>query len=64
MCFEHSVSIASGEHPPPLYLCEACAEEVEKEHGSANLVDVLLPMKEISVKCEDPVSDTKKKVFI
>ncbi|XP_035227755.1 protein unc-79 homolog isoform X3 [Stegodyphus dumicola] len=54
MCFEHSVAITSGEHPPPLYMCEACAEEVEQVHGSENLIDVLLPMDKVSVTCEDP----------
>nr|XP_042898256.1 protein unc-79 homolog isoform X2 [Parasteatoda tepidariorum] len=54
MCFEHSVAIASGEHPPPLYLCEECAKEVESLHGSENLVDILLPMDKVSVTCEDP----------
>ncbi|KAF8766719.1 Protein unc-79 like protein [Argiope bruennichi] len=54
MCFEHSVAIASGEHPPPLYMCEECAAEVEREHGSENLVDVLLPMDKVSATCEVP----------
>ncbi|GFT07465.1 protein unc-79 homolog [Nephila pilipes] len=54
MCFEHSVAIASGEHPPPLYMCEECAKEVERIHGSENLVDVLLPMDKVSATCEVP----------
>ncbi|CAL1284324.1 unnamed protein product [Larinioides sclopetarius] len=54
MCFEHSVAIASGEHPPPLYMCEECAAEVERDHGSENLVDVLLPMDKVSATCEVP----------
>ncbi|XP_054711004.1 protein unc-79 homolog [Uloborus diversus] len=54
MCFEHSVIITSGEHPPPLYMCEACAEAVELEHGPENLVEVLLPMDKVSATCEYP----------
>ncbi|GFV14035.1 protein unc-79 homolog [Trichonephila clavipes] len=50
----HTVAIASGEHPPPLYLCEECAKEVEQLHGSENLVDVLLPMDKVSATCEVP----------
>lgn len=56
MCFDHSVAIASGEHPPPLYMCEECAIQVEQEHGSEHLVDVVLPMEKVSPNCEDPVS--------
>ncbi|KAG8194067.1 hypothetical protein JTE90_003015 [Oedothorax gibbosus] len=50
MCFDHSVAL--GDHPPPLYLCEGCAEEVggEGEH----LVDVVLPMEKVAPNCEHP----------
>ncbi|XP_074854853.1 protein unc-79 homolog isoform X3 [Carettochelys insculpta] len=51
MCIEPSLSVALGDKPPPLYLCEECSQRIAGEH-SEWLVDVLLPQAEISAICQ------------
>ncbi|XP_070377842.1 protein unc-79 homolog isoform X1 [Dermacentor albipictus] len=53
MCLDHSIAIASGERPPPLFVCQGCADQIRREHGPNHLMDVLLPMQEISLHCEN-----------
>ncbi|KAM5274598.1 protein unc-79 homolog isoform 4-T4 [Ctenodactylus gundi] len=51
MCIEPSLSVALGDKPPPLYLCEECSERIAGDH-SEWLIDVLLPQAEISAICQ------------
>uniref|UniRef100_A0A8C3H9U7 Unc-79 homolog, NALCN channel complex subunit n=1 Tax=Chrysemys picta bellii TaxID=8478 RepID=A0A8C3H9U7_CHRPI len=51
MCIEPSLSVALGDKPPPLYLCEECSQRIAGDH-SEWLVDVLLPQAEISAICQ------------
>ncbi|XP_034274265.1 protein unc-79 homolog isoform X1 [Pantherophis guttatus] len=51
MCVDPSLSVALGDKPPPLYLCEECSQRIAGDH-SEWLVDVLLPQAEISAICQ------------
>uniref|UniRef100_G3T0V8 Unc-79 homolog, NALCN channel complex subunit n=1 Tax=Loxodonta africana TaxID=9785 RepID=G3T0V8_LOXAF len=51
MCIDPSLSVALGDKPPPLYLCEECSQRIAGDH-SEWLVDVLLPQAEISAICQ------------
>ncbi|XP_066132234.1 protein unc-79 homolog isoform X4 [Saccopteryx bilineata] len=51
MCIEPSLSVALGDKPPPLYLCEECSQRIAGDH-SEWLIDVLLPQAEISAICQ------------
>uniref|UniRef100_A0A8C5MYU6 Unc-79 homolog, NALCN channel complex subunit n=1 Tax=Leptobrachium leishanense TaxID=445787 RepID=A0A8C5MYU6_9ANUR len=42
MCIDASLSVALGDKPPPLYLCEECSQRIAGDH-SEWLIDVLLP---------------------
>uniref|UniRef100_F6YC62 Unc-79 homolog, NALCN channel complex subunit n=1 Tax=Xenopus tropicalis TaxID=8364 RepID=F6YC62_XENTR len=42
MCIDASLSVALGDKPPPLYLCEECSQRIAGDHGEW-LIDVLLP---------------------
>uniref|UniRef100_A0A8C0JCB5 Unc-79 homolog, NALCN channel complex subunit n=1 Tax=Chelonoidis abingdonii TaxID=106734 RepID=A0A8C0JCB5_CHEAB len=54
MCIEPSLSVALGDKPPPLYLCEECSQRIAGDH-SEWLVDVLLPQGKIYFKDESQV---------
>ncbi|XP_063295114.1 protein unc-79 homolog isoform X4 [Pelobates fuscus] len=51
MCIDASLSVALGDKPPPLYLCEECSQRIAGDH-SEWLIDVLLPQAEISAICQ------------
>ncbi|XP_043553117.1 protein unc-79 homolog isoform X4 [Chiloscyllium plagiosum] len=51
MCIDPSISVALGEKPPPLYLCEECSQKIAGIQ-SEWLIDVLLPQAEISAICQ------------
>ncbi|XP_078089332.1 protein unc-79 homolog [Mustelus asterias] len=51
MCIDPSISVALGEKPPPLYLCEECSQKIAGIQGEW-LIDVLLPQAEISAICQ------------
>ncbi|XP_029453714.1 protein unc-79 homolog [Rhinatrema bivittatum] len=51
MCIDASLSVALGDKPPPLYLCEECSQRITGDH-SEWLIDVLLPQAEISAICQ------------
>ncbi|XP_017060787.1 protein unc-79 homolog isoform X3 [Drosophila ficusphila] len=54
VCYDHSVSIAyAPDCPPPLYLCIECANEIHREHGSLEFGDILHPMQQVSMVCEN-----------
>ncbi|XP_051868511.1 protein unc-79 homolog isoform X1 [Pristis pectinata] len=51
MCIDPSISVAVGEKPPPLYLCEECSQRIAGVQAEW-LIDVLLPQAEISAICQ------------
>ncbi|GAB6020639.1 hypothetical protein CHUAL_003310 [Chamberlinius hualienensis] len=53
MCLDPAIAIGTGDHPPPLYVCQGCSEEITLESENAHLADVLLPMQQISLTCEN-----------
>uniref|UniRef100_A0A668W573 Unc-79 homolog, NALCN channel complex subunit n=1 Tax=Oreochromis aureus TaxID=47969 RepID=A0A668W573_OREAU len=50
MCIDPTLSVALGDKPPPLYICEECSQRIAGDHAEW-LVDVLLPQ-EISAICQ------------
>ncbi|MED6241243.1 Protein unc-79, partial [Ataeniobius toweri] len=42
MCIDPTLSVALGDKPPPLYLCQECSQRIAGDHPEW-LVDVLLP---------------------
>ncbi|XP_076339617.1 UNC-79 domain-containing protein isoform X3 [Tachypleus tridentatus] len=53
LCMDHSLSIGTGEHPPPLYVCQGCADQIHRENSTENLVNVLLPLQQVALLCEN-----------
>ncbi|XP_020814135.1 protein unc-79 homolog isoform X3 [Drosophila serrata] len=54
VCYDHSISITyAPDCPPPLYLCIECANEIHREHGSLEFGDILHPMQQVSMVCEN-----------
>ncbi|KAK0143337.1 Protein unc-79 [Merluccius polli] len=51
MCIDPTLSVALGDKPPPLYICEECSQRIAGDHPEW-LVDVLLPQAEISAICQ------------
>uniref|UniRef100_A0A665WPN8 Unc-79 homolog, NALCN channel complex subunit n=1 Tax=Echeneis naucrates TaxID=173247 RepID=A0A665WPN8_ECHNA len=47
MCIDPTLSVALGDKPPPLYICEECSQRIAGDHAEW-LVDVLLPQGECS----------------
>uniref|UniRef100_A0A3Q3KT98 Unc-79 homolog, NALCN channel complex subunit n=1 Tax=Mastacembelus armatus TaxID=205130 RepID=A0A3Q3KT98_9TELE len=47
MCIDPTLSVALGDKPPPLYICEECSQRIAGDHAEW-LVDVLLPQGEHS----------------
>lgn len=56
MCYDHCISITfAGDSPPPLYLCIECANEIHREHPNQIFCDILHPMQQVSMICENKV---------
>lgn len=54
VCFDHSISITyAPDCPPPLYLCIECANEIHREHANLEFGDILHPMQQVSMVCEN-----------
>ncbi|XP_055384456.1 protein unc-79 homolog isoform X2 [Condylostylus longicornis] len=54
VCFDHGISIAyAPDCPPPLYLCIECANEIHREHPNLTFGDMLHPMQQVSMVCEN-----------
>lgn len=54
VCFDHCISITfASDTPPPLYLCIECANEIHREHPNQMFYDILHPMQQVSVSCEN-----------
>lgn len=57
VCYDHRTSITfATESPPPLYLCIECANEIHREHPNQMFYDILHPMQQVSMICENKVS--------
>ncbi|RWS30132.1 protein unc-79-like protein [Leptotrombidium deliense] len=53
MCIDHTLAIGSGDRAPPLLICIECADQIYKGRSRETLVDILLPVDEISYTCEN-----------
>ncbi|KYN09887.1 Protein unc-79 like protein [Trachymyrmex cornetzi] len=54
VCYNHDISITYAvESPPPLYLCIECANEIHREHPNQMFYDILHPMQQVSMVCEN-----------
>ncbi|KAJ8399183.1 hypothetical protein AAFF_G00415620 [Aldrovandia affinis] len=51
MCIDPTLSVALGDKPPPLYICEECSQRIAGDRTEW-LLDVLLPQAEISAICQ------------
>lgn len=57
VCYDHCISVTfASDSPPPLYLCIECANEIHREHPNQRFFDILHPMQQISMVCENKVS--------
>lgn len=69
VCYDHCIAIAfATDIPPPLYLCIECANEIHREHHNQLFFDVLHPMQQVSMVCENKVRkfhryESEKKLF-
>jgi len=54
MCLDPTIAVECGDRPPPLYVCEDCAEELRMEHAQY-LVDILQPLQHVPLVCENKV---------
>ncbi|XP_060537394.1 protein unc-79 homolog isoform X2 [Cylas formicarius] len=54
VCYDHCIAITfSTDIPPPLYLCIECANEIHREHPNQRFFDILHPMQQVSMVCEN-----------
>lgn len=54
VCYDHNVSILhSSESPPPLYCCIECANAIHREHPTITFKDMIHPMQQVSMICEN-----------
>ncbi|XP_045481676.1 protein unc-79 homolog isoform X1 [Harmonia axyridis] len=54
VCFDHCIAITfASDTPPPLYLCIECANEIHREHPNQMFFDILHPMQQVSMVCEN-----------
>lgn len=59
VCYDHCISITfATDSPPPLYLCIECANEIHRENPDQMFYDILHPMQQCSVTCENKVHVT------
>ncbi|XP_050313784.1 protein unc-79 homolog isoform X3 [Anthonomus grandis grandis] len=65
VCYDHCIAIAySTDIPPPLYLCIECANEIHREHPNQRFFDILHPMQQVSMVCENKNCRSSDKVAI
>uniref|UniRef100_A0A182PPV4 Uncharacterized protein n=1 Tax=Anopheles epiroticus TaxID=199890 RepID=A0A182PPV4_9DIPT len=54
VCYDHCISILyASDAPPPLYLCIECANEIHRDHRNLTFGDILHPMQQVSMVCEN-----------
>lgn len=57
VCYNHCISILYAvDSPPPLYLCIECANEIHRDHPDLSFGDILHPMQQVSMICENKVT--------
>lgn len=57
VCYDHNISITyAPDSPPPLYLCIECANEIHRENPNQTFGDILHPMAQVSMICENKVN--------
>lgn len=62
VCYDHRISITfASETPPPMYLCIECANEIHRSHPNQMFYDILHPMQQVSMICENKVSRVSPK---
>lgn len=60
VCYDHNISITyAPDSPPPLYLCIECANEIHRENTNQIFGDILHPMAQVSMICENKVRAKK-----
>ncbi|XP_074099660.1 UNC-79 domain-containing protein isoform X1 [Cotesia typhae] len=65
VCYDHRISIKfAAELPAPLYLCIECANEIHREHPDQMFYDILHPMQQVSMVCENKNCRAKDKSAI
>ncbi|XP_055852716.1 protein unc-79 homolog isoform X5 [Episyrphus balteatus] len=65
VCYDHGISITyAPDCAPPLYLCIECANEIHREHANLTFGDILHPMQQVSMVCENKnCRSTEKAAF-
>ncbi|KAK9889170.1 hypothetical protein WA026_004451 [Henosepilachna vigintioctopunctata] len=54
VCYDHCIAITfATDSPPPLYLCIECANDIHREHPNQMFFDILHPMQQVSMVCEN-----------
>ncbi|XP_058465419.1 protein unc-79 homolog isoform X4 [Malaya genurostris] len=54
VCYNHCISVLYAvDSPPPLYLCIECANEIHRDHPDLSFGDILHPMQQVSMICEN-----------
>ncbi|XP_055321973.1 protein unc-79 homolog isoform X3 [Sitodiplosis mosellana] len=54
VCYDHNIAITyAPDSPPPLYLCIECANEIHRENTNQIFGDILHPMAQVSMICEN-----------
>ncbi|KAI1290734.1 Protein unc-79 -like protein [Halotydeus destructor] len=53
LCIDHTLAIGSADKPPPMLICLDCADVIYRSKSRDTLMDILLPMEEISYTCEN-----------
>ena len=53
MCIDHTIVIGSTERPTPLLICIECTDLLYRGKSRDTLLNILLPMEEISYNCEN-----------
>lgn len=53
MCLDPLIAIGTGDHPPPLYICQDCADQIRRENEDAHFHDALLPIEQVSLICDN-----------
>ncbi|KAL1492637.1 hypothetical protein ABEB36_010867 [Hypothenemus hampei] len=54
VCYSHKIAIKySSDVPPPLYLCIECANEIHRDNPNERFFDILHPMQQVSMVCEN-----------
>lgn len=65
VCYDHNISITyAPDSPPPLYLCIECANEIHRENPNQTFGDLLHPMAQVSMICENKVCHSHSLNFL